>query len=706
MRGNPRSTAFVALARGLCEAGRPGEAEEVCRQGLAEHPGLVTGQVALGRALVELGRLEEAHGVLAAAARANPEHAEVFRWLGDLALRRGEGDRARAILEYAEELAPFDAPIASLLARAGGLPTPRAARPRSDFEDTRVADRSVLLAPPAPPFEPAAPGPLETPPSASAPSALEGMSEPAVPDLPASAAPGLPRPEADGVGRSSSSTTERAPPTLGPAPWWHGPRGFVTAGAVTLVALVLLLLAVGPRRPVPLAPTQEIARALATGTLPGLLRARRLARQAAVGNTADHLVTQSLIEALLAAEYGIGAAEAEASVLAALRALGASGAADSRLAVARALLALAGGETGQAAEQIQLALAAAPLDAGALFASARLSAWRGDAEGARRQLDPVVVKHPDFVPAALDWAAGWIDQGDPGRAAATVRRILARHPTHLRARLLLAEAERALGDLRSAAPLEQACRPDLTVAPVLRAGCALAAASAARLTGGRSSALRLARAAASEKALGDPRLLGGIGALLELLGDTDRAAAMVERAGQLGAANSVPVRWAALAVRLGRSLPVDVPLPLVEASGPERRLIAARAAFAQGGGALQGRVLGAWRPALITFDADLRALAQLSHGASVSPRERASLERRAERGHPVAAYVLGRLAQEAGDDRAAVPRLEQALAGHGDACTAAGLYVTAARGQNGSPPRHPGLTALRALNGQCAAAGL
>jgi tetratricopeptide (TPR) repeat protein len=144
VQANPRSTTFVALAHRLCEAGRPAEAEDVCREGLNRHPGLVTGQVALGRALLGRGRLREAQEVLIGAAKANPDHGDAFRWLGETVMKRGDLMHARVLLEYAEELSPNDRRVTELLIEAGGTPTFRSARPKTDFEHTRVSNARAL----------------------------------------------------------------------------------------------------------------------------------------------------------------------------------------------------------------------------------------------------------------------------------------------------------------------------------------------------------------------------------------------------------------------------------------------------------------------------------------------------------------------------------------------------------------------------------
>jgi hypothetical protein len=144
VQANPRSTTFVAFAHALCDAGKAKDAEDVARAGLEQHPHLVTGRVVLGRALFEMARPKEAQEVWIAAAKSNPDHGDVFRWLGSLLLARGDAARARALLEYADVLAPGNAQVGELLARAGGRPQQPQVRPRTDFEHTRVGDARAL----------------------------------------------------------------------------------------------------------------------------------------------------------------------------------------------------------------------------------------------------------------------------------------------------------------------------------------------------------------------------------------------------------------------------------------------------------------------------------------------------------------------------------------------------------------------------------
>lgn len=101
---NPGSDAFVPLAQHLCDIGRPEEAEQICRRGLAFMPADHRGHMLLARALCDRGRLKEAQDVLSELAKHRTEDPEVWVQLGGVVVRRGERARARALLDYAQSL--------------------------------------------------------------------------------------------------------------------------------------------------------------------------------------------------------------------------------------------------------------------------------------------------------------------------------------------------------------------------------------------------------------------------------------------------------------------------------------------------------------------------------------------------------------------------------------------------------------------------
>ena len=64
LQRDPGSIAFAQLAEECRRAGRFHEAIEVCRAGLARHPGYLSARVTLGRALLEIGDIESAQIVV------------------------------------------------------------------------------------------------------------------------------------------------------------------------------------------------------------------------------------------------------------------------------------------------------------------------------------------------------------------------------------------------------------------------------------------------------------------------------------------------------------------------------------------------------------------------------------------------------------------------------------------------------------------
>src|SRR5262245_26076881 len=87
---DPASIAFAQLAEELRRAGQCDEAVEICRGGLARHPGYLSARVTLGRALIELNQLDDAHSELEHVLKNAPENLAAIRGLGEIYHRRGE----------------------------------------------------------------------------------------------------------------------------------------------------------------------------------------------------------------------------------------------------------------------------------------------------------------------------------------------------------------------------------------------------------------------------------------------------------------------------------------------------------------------------------------------------------------------------------------------------------------------------------------
>jgi len=412
----------------------------------------------------------------------------------------------------------------------------------------------------------------------------------------------------------------------------------------------------------------------------------------------------AFVEALLVRDYGLDQrSDAEAALARAQAIKGAPAARNGTLNATCAIVALTAGKLAEAQQCAERAVAATPDGAPALLAAARVKIHNADLEGARRDLEHLLQRTPDFSEAVLDWAAIWIDLGDPSTASQSLREQIKRTPDHLRARLLLAEAERALGDRSVAEGLEVACRNESKQSPSLRVGCLLAASSQSRLAGEHQQAVRSARAAGAEIPP-EPRVLASAALGLAVLGEIDAADEALKRAKALARETSVPLAWADMAVRLGRRQ-VVVPSHLLDTGvGPERRLVTARLILAYEGAAAMGKLLKGVPRGLVLIDPDLHALSQVAEEAS-GRGDRTDLEKRADRGDPVASYVLGRLLERHAPDPAA-KRLEKALWGHGDTCEAATLYRRLLRSLGYENPPQRIMRELRSRNAQCPAAQL
>jgi tetratricopeptide (TPR) repeat protein len=701
VKANPRSTTFVPLAHALCEAGLAAEAETVCREGLVQHPKLVTGQVALGRALLEDGRTREALDLLLEAAKSSPEHGDVFAWLGDAVLRRGDVGRACAILAYAEELLPNNPRVAELLVRAGGTPTARGSRLDTDFEHTRVSNARPLADrmhedPPATnhtaPHVPAVAAPEQLgddPTAVRSSGTVEGWLMAASAAGTAAQAP-LPA-GAPGALEPAPLPGASSPPLLGGTArdrWGAAIAGAKDLGAIAPVAagavgIVLLSVVLGllrsPPRPMAdappvsaAAPAPDLREAVAAGTVARLQQARATGKAVlAAPVDADQAAALAFALALLAADYGQSTTtEMNEAARVAEAAQPAVAVRAATIEAARALAALATGKLADARKLADRALAADPTSAAAATASARVRIAAGDLAQAAAELR--AARTADFAPAVMAGATLALDRGDAVVAIAALRPLLAKQKDHLAARLLLAEAERAAGTRDEALSPREPCRLEARDTPTLRVHCALDAAAEARLAGDRAAAVKYARLAVAGVGRNVRSVAEGA-LLLALLGDIDAAAEALRKIHDETAAAYVPRAWAEAAITLGRGGKVAAGGLPATPNGPEARLVLARAAYAQGGVRALGGTLAQMGPAHVSADPELTALGALGRGSTLPAAERAALESRAEKGDPVAAYVLGRLALDAGSRKEAARRLAHALHGHGDTCEAARL---------------------------------
>jgi len=639
-------------------------------------------EVELGRTLLVQGHLETAQRVLVKVCQEQPDCAEAFRVLGMVLGKRGDDRRARPLLEYADEL---DAQ------RTREIPAPLDDVPSdADTKRNRLAMRAAV--PPKVLTKPAgAAGP-----TASAPVAQEPIrTAPTVPVLAPSAQ------------ILSASTPVQLPSPPAPVPKARGLGVFLM---VFLCAVLAAGAGVGyklygnahPPRP---SPREELDRSLYSGTLEHLMRARDVARMALESGPpdADSLARLGLLNAFLVDDYAV---EARKDAEDALRRAGASPETNKEraalLATARALLAHAAGERAAARQLADAALAATAPDfsAFALLASARVRSLAGDTEGTARDLDRAMGIAPELAPVVVDWATSRLDGGDPVAARRALVTLLEHNQNNSRALLLLADAERALGEPDWTKTLEKACRGDAKISRSIRAACAVESALQARIEGDRVGAIRKAKAISQTSE--DAQVLGQASLLLALLGETDAAEEVLERGRKSADPANVPLVWADLAIRLSRGETVATSHSLEHPAGPERDLVALRAAYARSGTAGLAAALKVLPPGIQDIDWDVRAYAALGREGGPPKPELAALEKRGEKGSPVVSYVLGVLAAQDKDFKLAMRRLDKALALHGDACRAAALYLDAVKHVGrGTQPDKPSLRNVRSHNAKC-----
>jgi tetratricopeptide (TPR) repeat protein len=643
-------------------------------------------EVELGRTLLSQGHLETAQKVLLKVCQAQPESSRALRALAEVLQSRGDDKRAGVLVEYADELdGGKTAEIRTPVSRGrGGADSRENAKPGNSRPDL----------PAIPP-----PGEARVAPSASS----AGLSVPIAPPKALVVAPMLPEtplslPSPSGP-FASSVKVER-----------HGRRRGL-ALLLALVGVLVVALAVvgyayrGRAKPARPSPREELDRALVSGALEVLMRARELARMGLDGPKADpdDLVRLGLVNALLASDYAMDSSkDAEESLARAEQNPASSKERLALAAAAKALLALAARDriTARAQADLAVALNAPDPPAYALLASARTRIVEGDGEGAGKELDLALGKSPELIPVVVDWAASRIDGGDPVLARRTLLAALGKSPDNSRARLVLADAERALGEPGWSKRLETACGSDGKISRAIRSTCAVELALQARLEGDRAAAVRKAKAVA--QSTDDGMLLGQLSLLLAVLGEIDVADEVLQKAEKGASRASAPLQWAGLAIRLGRAEEVP-PSPILEhAAGPERDLVALRAAYAHAGSKGLAEALKGLPPGILDIDWDVRALALLAHEGLPPKLDQIALEKKGDKGNPVAAYVLGRLALQSKDYKLAARRLERAFSLHGDACRAATLYLEAFQQlKRGAVLNKAGLRAVRARNTRC-----
>ena len=154
---DPASIAFAQLAEECRRAGQYEEAVEVCRTGLAIHPGYLSAHVTLGRALIELGSLDEAQTELELVLKSAAENLAALRGLAEIHHRRDALPEALVQYRAALLLARNDPDLQRTVAdleRIVEPPKPAAADDGLSFAE--VESEFLKNLPPPPPVPPPA----------------------------------------------------------------------------------------------------------------------------------------------------------------------------------------------------------------------------------------------------------------------------------------------------------------------------------------------------------------------------------------------------------------------------------------------------------------------------------------------------------------------------------------------------------------------
>ena len=111
LQKDPGSIAFAQLAEEYRRAGRFHESIDVCRAGLARHPGYLSARVTLGRALLEIGDIDSAQRELTDVLRVAPDNLSAIRGIAEVHRRKGEIPEALEQFRSAFEMASPDPSI-------------------------------------------------------------------------------------------------------------------------------------------------------------------------------------------------------------------------------------------------------------------------------------------------------------------------------------------------------------------------------------------------------------------------------------------------------------------------------------------------------------------------------------------------------------------------------------------------------------------
>jgi tetratricopeptide (TPR) repeat protein len=115
---NPSPSATIALCDALRGSARAPLIQQVGEFATQRHAADVTVLVSVARMYLDAHRFGDAQGVLVAAGKQAPRDGNIYRWLGEVLLRRGDADRAEKVIERAIQLGARDPDAQLWLERA------------------------------------------------------------------------------------------------------------------------------------------------------------------------------------------------------------------------------------------------------------------------------------------------------------------------------------------------------------------------------------------------------------------------------------------------------------------------------------------------------------------------------------------------------------------------------------------------------------
>jgi hypothetical protein len=710
---------LVSLAHKLCDEGRAPEAEDLARSLIGQAPNMPSAQVVLARARGQQGQLEQARSMLEQVVARNPAFFAAHRWLAEVLVAIGDYPRASEVLLRAEAISPGQPRVAELVRQVmgpprdlpparPGVPAPGPPRPpplprrRQTWEGPAVTEASPLLETLVPP-----------PPPATRVTATR-------PRTAGPAQPGwnyAPPPGTSAVRTTLPPQQRRFPALASRVLGWtrRHPTAVLTVAGVTLFTLAALTVVLTswalrrsgasrviqtaapgePPGPVPRLEIEEDSPApLGAAGFDELLAVLIKDRRLRAPRPTPSVNRALLATALLASEYGrIIDRPTEVWADDLVAGLGSQPPPED-LAAAHVLLRVARGDRAgaeAAARALGLPGGRSPL---IRFVEARRLSRNGDGAGALERLGPQAVTSPLPLGRLLLGELA-LDSGDPDRALAVARGVLADSPRHPLALQLLMEAQQFKGGnlpAEEAALVARACKEDETRISSLAAACHLDRALALRLAGNRRGSLNEALAA-SNLVPAEPRLLSLTSLALANLGAVREANLVLARVEVLADPSLPLLAWARTGVELASNRLAQLPGSLPP--GPEARLVAARSAFAGRPAPPEVSALMETLGKAAAGDRDLLFMTRGAGARGVDAAVNLALQMRERHGlvppGPVAAYVGGTLARRGGLRPLARLWLARALGGHGDACRAATLFRLALRDVGRSPLQNPRL---------------